>query len=105
MKIEQHKPYLSIDGNITLVKTNGGIHYGTQYKFVEWSGKELGSRAKQLHDEPQIGYSCIIDPQYTDEFTWLTTPITEIITNEKQIIKFKTENSEYTLYIEENEQA
>ena len=84
---------------VTLIKSNGETHYGTQYKFVEWSGEELGSRAKKLHDEPQIGYSVIIDPQYEHQYTWLTTPITEIISNIKQEIKFKTKNSEYTLHI------
>ena len=90
---------------VTLIKNNGETHYGTQFKFVEWSGEELGSRAKILHDEPQVGFSIIIDPQYQYQYTWLTTPITEIITNEKQTIKFKTENSEYTLHIAKNEQA
>lgn len=84
---------------VTLIKSNGETHYGTQFKFVEWSGEQLGSRAKTLHDEPQVGYSVIIDPQYSYQYTWLTTPITEIISNNKQEIKFKTKNSEYTLYI------
>ena len=94
---------------VTLIKSNGEIHYGTQYKFVEWSGEELGSRAKILHDEPQVGYSCIIDPQYTYQYTWLTTPITEILNIgiglECTTYKFKTKNSEYTLNIVKNEQA
>ena len=88
---------------ITLIKSNGEKHFGTQVKFVEWSGEELGSRAKQLHDEPQVEYSCIIDPQYSYQYTWLTTPITEIIEDktEKDIrtITFKTKNSDYTLHI------
>jgi len=88
---------------ITLLKTNGEQHFGTQVKFVEWSGEELGSRAKQLHDEPQVGYSCIIDPQYSYQYTWLTTPITEMMVDktEKNIrtIEFKTRNSYYTLHI------
>ena len=88
---------------ITLIKSNGEKHFGTQFKFVEWSAEELGSRAKQLHDEPQVEYSCIIDPQYSYQYTWLTTPITEIIEDktEKDIrtITFKTKNSDYTLHI------
>lgn len=88
---------------ITLIKNNGEKHFGTQVKFVEWSAEELGSRAKQLHDEPQVEYSCIIDPQYSYQYTWLTTPIVEIIEDktEKDIrtITFKTKNSDYTLHI------
>ena len=89
--------------SITLIKSNGEKHFGTQFKFVEWGAEELGSRAKELHEEPQIGYSVIIDPQYGYQYTWLTTPITEIIEDktEKDIrtITFKTKNSEYKLHI------
>ena len=88
---------------ITLVKSNGEKHFGTQVKFVEWSAEELGSRAKQLHDEPQVGYSCIIDPQYQYQYTWLTTPIAEIESDVEmgdfRCITFKTKNSEYKLHI------
>ena len=88
---------------ITLIKSNGEKHFGTQFKFVEWSAEELGSRAKELHDEPQVEYSCIIDPQYAYQYTWLTTPITEIesdvIVGDFRCIKFKTKNSDYTLHI------
>lgn len=88
---------------ITLVKSNGEKHFATQVKFVEWSGEELGSQGKQLHDEPQVGYSCILDPQYSYQYTWLTTPIVEIIEDKTEkstrTITFKTKNSDYILYI------
>ena len=88
---------------VTLVKSNGEIHHGTQVKFIEWQGEELGSRAKQQHEEPQIGYSVIIDPQYRTQYTWLTTPIVEIEsdieTETSRCITLKTKNSEYKLYI------
>ncbi len=88
---------------ITLIKSNGEKHFGIQFKFVEWGAEELGSRAKELHEEPQIGYSVIIDPQYGYQYTWLTTPITEIESDitegDFRCIAFKTKNSEYKLYI------
>jgi hypothetical protein len=88
---------------VTLVKSNGEIHHGTQVKFIEWQGEELGSRAKKLHEEPQVGYSVIIDPQYRTQYTWLTTPIVEIEsdveTETSRCITLKTKNSEYKLYI------
>lgn len=88
---------------VTLIKSDGETHHGTQYKFVEWSGEELGSRYKQFHNEPQVGFSVIIDPQYTFQYTWLTTPITEILNigvgKDCTTYKFKTKNSEYTLHI------
>jgi hypothetical protein len=103
MKIDQVKINIDIPiSNIKLVKSNGETHLGSQVKFVEWGGEELGSRAKQLHEEPQVGFSVMIDPQRF-QYTWLTTPITEIISDEQvedqRIITFKTKNSDYTLYI------
>jgi hypothetical protein len=87
---------------IALIKANGETHYGSQCKFVEWEGEDLGSRARKFHDEPQVGYSIVIDPQYV-QFTWLTTPITQILQIGAGIsysfYKFKTNNSEYSLYI------
>ena len=87
---------------ITLVKSNGETHYGKQVRFVEWESKELGSRYKQIHDEPQVGFSVIVDPQYL-QFTWLTTPIVEIEDDTIDVgircITFKTEKSSYKLYI------
>lgn len=87
---------------VTLIKSNGETHHGTQVKFVEFEGDEIGSRAKQLHEEPQVGFSVVIDPQYPS-YTWLTTPIKEIESDVKtgnsRCITFKTQNSEYTLHI------
>jgi hypothetical protein len=87
---------------IAIVKSNGETHYGTQVKFVEFEGDEIGSRAKQLHEEPQVGFSVIIDPQYAS-YTWLTTPIKELESDTTngciRSIAFKTQNSKYTLYI------
>ena len=92
---------------VTLIKSNGETHFGTQVKFVEWSTPELGSRGKKLHDDPQVGFSCIIDPQYEYQYTWLTTEIVEIEsdTTDKSIrcISFKTKNSSYKLYIPKDE--
>jgi hypothetical protein len=94
--------------NIMLIREHDGLtKRGDQVKFVEWSAPELGSRGKKLHDEPQVGFSCIIDPQYSFQYTWLTTPITEIEsdTMDKHIrcISFKTKNSSYKLYISKDE--
>lgn len=92
-----------LDKPVILEKIGGGTCYGKQVKFVEWSGNTVGSRAKQLHDEPQVGYSCIIDPQYSYQYTWLTTEITEIESDveveDSRCITFKTKNSSYKLCI------
>lgn len=51
---------------------------------------------KSKHDEPAIGRSLLMSP-FNLFFAWQTTPITEIIENTADVIKFKTENSVYTL--------
>lgn len=88
---------------VRLIKSNGETHLAQQVQFVEWSGEELGSRGKKLHDNPQVGFSCILDPQYGYSYTWLTTPITEIISdvtdNNQRTITFQTKNSKYILYV------
>jgi len=92
---------------VTLIKSNGETHFGTTVKFVEWSAPELGSRGKELHDNPQVGFSCIIDPQYSFQYTWLTTEITEIESDVEMgshhCIRFKTKNSSYKLHITKDE--
>jgi|688.fasta_scaffold00087_102 hypothetical protein len=66
---------------------------GLSYKFVEWNENGTG---KDLHAEPQVGFSFIMDPNPID-FTWLTTKITEIVEDNEKVLKFKTQNSTYTL--------
>jgi hypothetical protein len=92
---------------VTLIKSNGETHFGVKVKFVEWSAPELYSRGKELHDEPQVGFSCMLDYHYGHQFTWLTTEIVEIEsdTTDKHIrcISFKTKNSNYKLYISKDE--
>lgn len=47
-------------------------------------------------NEPKAGRSLLMSP-FNEYFTWQTTPITEIIEQDKDFIMFKTENSEYKL--------
>ena len=65
---------------------------GSVVKFVEWD--EVG-RVSNSYDEPAIGRSLILDPQYV-VYTWLTTEITSF-TNEDGVLKFSTKNSNYIL--------
>ena len=84
---------------IKLVKDNGETHTGTDYRFVEW---DKNNKFKTFHHEPEVNYSVMIDPQRAN-YTWLTTPITEIesdeVKNGVRCIAFKTKNSNYKLYI------
>lgn len=72
-----------------LVREHDGIVKVGRIGFVEWG--EDGSFV-DIHTEPQIGFSIMVDPQRIS-FTWLTTPITEIGENGY----LKTGNSIYKL--------
>ena len=97
----------SINSTYSLIKSDGQMHRAETVKFIEWEGEELGSRGKAAHPFPKVGRSVILDPQYSPNFTWLTTPITEILDLQDEYLKFKTKNSEYELFgpIERYEEA
>ena len=61
-------------------------------KYIEWNEE---GRVSNSYDEPAIGRSLILDPQYV-VYTWLTTEITSF-TNEDGVLKFSTKNSNYIL--------
>ena len=88
----------TINSTYTLVKSNGEMHRAEQVKFIEWEGVELGSRGKKSHSFPKVGFSIVLDPQWAPSYTWLTTPIVEIVEMEEEYLKFKTQNSSYELF-------
>ena len=65
-------------------------------KWLEWNEE---GRFKAEHKEPAIGYSLIMSP-FNQFFTWQTTPITEIVEQKEDYLKFKTKNSTYELWHE-----
>ena len=78
-----------------LVRERDGLtHYGREMGWIEWG---YNGRFSDLHKEPKIGLSCILDP-HRISFTWLTTSITEIVEEREDYIKFKTKNSNYELW-------
>lgn len=72
--------------------------YGREIGWIEWSDD---SKFKKLHDKPRIGLSCMLDP-HRMSFSWCTTTVTEIIEKRENYIKFKTQNSIYELWKQEN---
>lgn len=77
-----------------LTRLNDGlVRYGYEVKWVEW---DEDSKCTGFSDKISLGSSLMVDPS-TREFTWLTTTVTEIISNTKDLIHFKTNNSEYKL--------
>jgi len=75
---------------------DGKVINGEKHKFIEW--KEDGTFLES-HDEPKIGRSLIIDPQFLT-FTWMTTTIVSFEI-EQNYIHFKTQNSNYKLEVYE----
>ncbi len=79
-----------------LVRERDGLtHYGREMGWIEWG---YNGRFSELHKEPKIGLSCILDP-HRISFTWLTTSVTEIVEQREDYIKFNTRNSVYELFI------
>ena len=109
-KVIKHTPKLSavmsgsmvctkcskMNGFCTLIKIGDEL-FEKHSADICWVEFENG-RGKSMHEKPQIGYSLMMSP-FNDSFTWMTTSVTEIIEETNNFIHFKTENSEYKLYI------
>jgi hypothetical protein len=104
-KIKQEKiPMTLTEDNVLQVsgfkyklvrERDGLLNSGYQVGWIEW-GED--GKYKQLHDEPAVGRSLIIDPASTPFFTWMTTTVTEILEQREDYVKFKTTNSIYELF-------
>jgi hypothetical protein len=96
-KIEQVKINLNLEElfRYNLIREHDGLlNVGDQVGWIEWA--EDG-RFKELHEEPAVGRSLILDPQRMS-YTWMTTTVTEILEQEENYIKFATKNSVYELF-------
>ena len=106
-KIEQKKAYLTLDDlfnemvgpnentNWKLVRERDNLtKYSNDVRWVYWS---TDGKYESALESIQIGCSLIMSP-FTREFTWQTTAVTEITEDTDTQIKFKTKNSNYTLY-------
>jgi len=81
-----------------LIRHRDGLtKIGNKADWIEWD--EDTSAGKKLHTEPAIGRSFVLDLGGPLTYTWMTTTVTEIISNEPGKIEFKTKNSNYTLNI------
>ena len=77
----------------TLVRERDGLTHSGRIGFVEW---EPDGKFKEVHLEPQIGLSVIVDAHRLS-YTWLTTTITSMKRPTENTYEFETENSKYTL--------
>ena len=87
-KEEEHK-YKLVRERDGLTKTSVGV------KWLEF-GED--GRYKADYPEVAVGRSLLMSP-FGPSFTWQTTPVTEIVEQREDYIKFKTENSNYELFI------
>ena len=65
---------------------------------VKWL--EFGEDGRYKADFPQVavGRSLLMSP-FNPSFTWQTTPVTKIVEQREDYIKFNTENSSYELFV------
>jgi hypothetical protein len=68
--------------------------YSARVIWIEWN--ENGTH-KTTHELPALGLSLIMSP-FNQFYTWQTTPVTEIVEEKNDYIKFKTQNSNYELF-------
>jgi len=87
-KQEEHK-YKLVRERDSLTKTS---------KDIKWLEFGEDGRYKADFQEVAVGRSLIMSP-FNQFFTWQTTPVTEIVEQREDYIKFKTENSNYELFI------
>jgi len=80
--------------NWRLIRDNDGLtKESVSVTWIEW---DENSRGKAMHDNIAVGRSLLMSP-FSIAFTWQTTPVTEIIIQEENFIKFNTKNSTYSL--------
>jgi hypothetical protein len=111
-KIKQNKiPMTLTEDNVLKVAVEQGVienefnwkmlreHDGltNQSKEIMWLDFNDEGRFEAKYDKPAIGRSLLMSP-FNQFFTWQTTPITEIVEEQDDYIKFKTKNSNYELW-------
>jgi hypothetical protein len=94
MKIAIEQGVIENEFNWKLVRERDEL---TKYsKEVIWLEFNEDGTFKSKNDEPAVGRSLLMSP-LNQFFTWQTTSITEIVDLNSDMIKFKTQNSIYTL--------
>lgn len=78
----------------TLVRYyDSSIKRSEKILWVEW---DENGKFSETYAEPAIGLSLLMSP-FNNFFTWLTTPVTEIVEQGDNHLIFQTENSKYEL--------
>jgi len=69
--------------------------YSDDVLWIEYN--PINGEFKKKHKFIEVGYRLLMSP-FNHSFTWLTTKVTEITEKGDFHVKFKTKNSNYTLY-------
>lgn len=67
---------------------------------IKWIEFDEEGKYKADFEDIAVGRSLLMSP-FNYHFTWQTTPVTEILSKEKNYIRFATENSIYELFKKE----
>jgi hypothetical protein len=96
LKVAVEQGVIENEFNWKLVRERDGLtKHSAEVMWIEFSKSTRRFKAK--HDESAVGLSLIMSP-FNQFFTWQTTPITEIVKEQDDYIKFKTQNSDYELW-------
>jgi len=95
LKIAVDQGVIENEFNWKMIREHDGLT--NQSKEVMWLEFNEEGRFKSKHDKTDVGRSLRMSP-FSQFFTWQTTPITEIVEDQDDYIKFKTKNSNYELW-------
>jgi hypothetical protein len=95
LKIAVDQGVIENEFNWKMIREHDGLT--NQSKEVMWLEYNEEGRFKSRYDKPAVGRSLLMS-QFNQFFTWQTTPITEIVEDQDDYIKFKTKNSNYELW-------
>jgi len=95
LKIAVDQGVIENEFNWKMIREHDGLT--NQSKEVMWLEYNEEGRFKSRYDKPAVGRSLLMSP-FNQFFTWQTTPITEIVEDQDDYIKFKTKNSNYELW-------
>lgn len=95
LKVAIEQGVIENEFNWNLVRERDGLtNRSKEVIWLEWDDE---GRFKSKNTDPSIGRSLMMSP-FNQFFTWQTTPITEIVEQRSDYIKFKTNNSVYELF-------
>ena len=95
LKIAVEQGVIENEFNWKLVRERDGLT--CQSKEVMWIEWNEDGTFKEKHNTFAIGRSLLMSP-FNQFFTWQTTPITEIVEEQDDYIKFNTQHSNYELW-------